>query len=118
MRAVIHVAMFLAVLVGAAAPAASQSRAQALRDTFRQAVPAVRRCFERSLRSGEDPRGPFVLEVHVERSGRVSHARFEGAEAVAPRFSRCATHALKRLRFPPQPERVVIRYPLNVDVAQ
>ncbi len=102
----------------AAQHASAQGRAHALRETMRQAAPAIRRCAERALQRGEDLGGGHAIELHVERSGRVSHARFGDASTRAPGFARCATSVLKRLRFPRQPARLVLRYPLNVDAVQ
>lgn len=110
--------LLVVTLACAATPVSAQGSAHAIRDTMRQAAPAIRRCAERALERGEDLGGGHAIEVHVERSGRVRHARFGDARTRAPGFARCATSVLKRLRFPPQPARVVVRYPLNVDAVR
>lgn len=61
---------------------------------------AVRRCFDRSLRSKENVSGKLVVEVEVQPTGRVSNV-----ELMTPAFARtevgsCLMKSIRKWRFP------------------
>jgi TonB family protein len=99
----------LASVVAATAGAApSQGRGLSLeqiRGVMRANVAAFNACLTAATRGHKQLHGPFVYQIDVDKTGKVTSARPYQPSAM-PAFDRCITAVIKRARFPGGPASV------------
>jgi hypothetical protein len=98
----------LAVTMVAATAAGAPSRGLSLeqiRGVMRANAGAFNACLTAVTRHNKQFHGPFVYQIQVDRSGKVTAARPYQPSSVAS-FDRCITGVLKRARFPGGPASV------------
>lgn len=98
----------LAVTVVAATAGVGPSRGLSLpqiRGVMRANAAAFNACLTAATRHNKQFHGPFVYQIEVDRTGKVTSARPYQPSAIAS-FDRCITGVLKRARFPGGPASV------------
>jgi hypothetical protein len=96
------------VMSGVATARAEPSRGLSLeqiRGVMRANARAFNACLDAATRHHKELHGPFVYQIEVDRTGRVTSARPYQPSPV-PAFDRCITGVLKRARFPGGPASV------------
>ena len=76
-----------------------------IRGVMRANAAAFEACLRTASRGGKPLHGPFLYQIDVDRSGKVTAARPFQPSPV-PAFDRCITGVLKRARFPGGPASV------------
>jgi len=85
----------------------------ALRRAIRAGLPAVKACYERSLKQGTERTGRMVVSWTVSADGSVTDARVQEDEIGAPRLQSCVVDVVAGWRFPRGTEDVEVEYPLR-----
>jgi TonB family protein len=99
--------------VAAPAPTRGLSLEQ-IRGVMRAHARAFNACLAGSTRRDRPLHGPFVYQIEVDRTGKVTSARPYQPSGVAA-FDRCVTGVLKRARFPGGPASVEAPLVFDVD---
>jgi hypothetical protein len=106
-----RIALVLASLVVAAhiatvsADPAKGLSFEQIRGVMRSHAAAFNACLSSATRRNRQLHGPFLYQMEVDKSGRVTSARPYQPSSVAA-FDRCIIGVLKRARFPGGPARV------------
>ena len=76
-----------------------------IRGVMRAHAAAFNACLRAAPRGGRDLHGPFLYDIEVDKTGKVTSARpYQPSGAVA--FDKCITSVIKRARFPGGPATV------------
>ena len=114
-------ALWLALVLVVAAPAAAQPRPAGdidrtvIREVIRQHLGQMRACYERVLQSGRPGvSGRVVVTFTIAPNGKVPTATLRDSELADPQAEACILSAFQAMRFPPFAGRgsITITYPL------
>jgi outer membrane biosynthesis protein TonB len=98
----------LAVAMAATAAPAETSRGLSLeqiRGVMRAHAEAFNACLAAARKGGKQLHGPFLYQIEVDKTGKVTSARPYQPSAAAA-FDRCVTGVLKHTKFPGGPASV------------